>query len=239
MTDLKKQTDAAMKVLSDLSASAKMAGDGDLMSAANRAWVELYNHQTVTLKEAVVKASRSWPTTESENPMSEIRQMTVAELAEDAFLKQEYLQAQMMMNTPTDFEERKKAFVRLAMAREAANNAQRALDAAVARSWPKIEDEMIEWQPMETAPKDGTEILVWMDGKQIIVARWAEALAFGWADWIETVEGYRLRKNLLTHWMPLPASPRTWAGREHAKGHCDTDFVRPDRGHDRSHALVR
>jgi hypothetical protein len=66
--------------------------------------------------------------------MSEIRQMTVAELAEDAFLKQEYLQAQMMMNTPTDFEERKKAFVRLAMAREAANNAQRALDAAVSRS---------------------------------------------------------------------------------------------------------
>jgi len=59
MMDLKKQTDAAMKVLSDLSASAKTAGDGDLMYAANRAWVELYNHQTVTLKEAIVKASRS------------------------------------------------------------------------------------------------------------------------------------------------------------------------------------
>jgi hypothetical protein len=57
MMDLKKQTDAAMKVLSELSTSAKTAGDGDLMYAANRAWVELYNHQTVTLKEAVVKAA--------------------------------------------------------------------------------------------------------------------------------------------------------------------------------------
>lgn len=62
--------------------------------------------------------------------MSEIRAMTVAELAEDAFLKQEVLQAQMMANTPTDFEERKKAFVRLALAREAANKAQSALRAA-------------------------------------------------------------------------------------------------------------
>jgi hypothetical protein len=56
--------------------------------------------------------------------MSELRQLTVAELAEDAFLKQEALQAQMMANTPTDFDERKTAFVRLAMAVHAANKAQ-------------------------------------------------------------------------------------------------------------------
>jgi len=61
MMGLKKQTDAAMKVLSDLSASAKNAGDGDLMYAANRAWTQLYNHQTVTLKEAIVKAAASRP----------------------------------------------------------------------------------------------------------------------------------------------------------------------------------
>ncbi len=51
--DLKKQTDAAMKTLSDLSARAKDAGDGDLMYAANRAWIELYNYQTVSLKDAI------------------------------------------------------------------------------------------------------------------------------------------------------------------------------------------
>jgi hypothetical protein len=57
MTDLKKQTDAMMEALSDLSARAKEAGDGDLMYAANRAWHQLYNHQTVTLKDAIVKAA--------------------------------------------------------------------------------------------------------------------------------------------------------------------------------------
>ena len=66
--------------------------------------------------------------------MTELRQMTVAELAEDAFLKQEVLQAHMMMNTPTDFDARKKAFVALAEARDAANKARAALDAAVSRS---------------------------------------------------------------------------------------------------------
>lgn len=59
MTDLTKQTEAAMKAITDLSVAAKEAGDGDLMYAANRAWTQLYNHQTVTLKEAVVKAATS------------------------------------------------------------------------------------------------------------------------------------------------------------------------------------
>jgi thioesterase domain-containing protein len=67
--------------------------------------------------------------------------------------------------------------------------------------------EKMNWLPIETAPKDGTEILIWMDGKQRIVARWADAPAFGWSDWIETVEGYRLRKNVITHWQPLPEPP--------------------------------
>jgi hypothetical protein len=53
MTDLRKQTDAAMKVLSELSARAKETGDGDLMYAANRAWTQLYNHQTISLKDAI------------------------------------------------------------------------------------------------------------------------------------------------------------------------------------------
>lgn len=55
--DLKQQTEAAMKALSELSTAAKDAGDGDLMYAANRAWTQLYNHQTVTLKDHVLKAA--------------------------------------------------------------------------------------------------------------------------------------------------------------------------------------
>jgi hypothetical protein len=62
MTDLRKQTDAVMKAISDLSARAKDAGDGDLMYAANRAWTQLYNHQTrasefATYKERVESLS--------------------------------------------------------------------------------------------------------------------------------------------------------------------------------------
>lgn len=57
--DLTKQTEAAMKILTELFATAKNAGDGDLMTAAYRAWTILHNHQTISLKEAVVKQSRS------------------------------------------------------------------------------------------------------------------------------------------------------------------------------------
>jgi len=48
--DLKQQTEAAMKALTELSTAAKDAGDGDLMYGANRAWRELYAHETVMLK---------------------------------------------------------------------------------------------------------------------------------------------------------------------------------------------
>jgi len=58
----------------------------------------------------------------------ELRPFTTEELAEDAFLKEEHYQAHRMMNAPTDFEERKKAFVAMAKAREAAALARAALE---------------------------------------------------------------------------------------------------------------
>ena len=61
-----------------------------------------------------------------------IRALTTAELAEDAFLKAEHVRMLGMMNLPTDFEERKKAFVELALAQEAAAKAQHALRARTA-----------------------------------------------------------------------------------------------------------
>lgn len=50
-----------------------------------------------------------------------IRQLTVAEIAEDAFLKAERVRSLEVMNMPTDYEERKKAFVELAVAKAEAN----------------------------------------------------------------------------------------------------------------------
>ena len=53
----------------------------------------------------------------------------IAELAAVAFEKQERVRILSMMNTPTDYEERKKAFIELALARDEANKALAALHA--------------------------------------------------------------------------------------------------------------
>lgn len=52
---------------------------------------------------------------------------TIEEAAEDAFAKAELVKALSMMNTPTNYEERKKAFVELAKARAAASEAEHRL----------------------------------------------------------------------------------------------------------------
>jgi hypothetical protein len=57
-----------------------------------------------------------------------------------------------------------------------------------------------EWQPIETAPKDGKDILVF--GEQLRrVAFWDEARGGLWSRWPGR-EPIRA-----THWMPLPEPP--------------------------------
>jgi len=80
------------------------------------------------------------------------------------------------------------------------------------------------WREIETAPKDGTEILVWREDCGILLARWdvpenfltesecekmgaesAEQYDWFYADF---VEGGRLDgSEIPTHWMPLPFMP--------------------------------
>lgn len=71
---------------------------------------------------------------------------------------------------------------------------------------------MMEWQPIETAPKDGTRVLVfdaaWCGGKPMqSVSYW---------QWYERIDdGSRQRcgswsgVTVATHWMPLPDPPRS------------------------------
>lgn len=59
--------------------------------------------------------------------MEDYKRDTIAGLAAQAFEKRERLRMLEMMNTPTDYEERKKAFVELALARDEANKADEIL----------------------------------------------------------------------------------------------------------------
>jgi hypothetical protein len=61
------------------------------------------------------------------------------------------------------------------------------------------------WQPIETAPRDGTEILFWV----------APEMSEGWAEvghWFETAhDGWWVAHTIErkpTHWMPLPEPPK-------------------------------
>ena len=64
----------------------------------------------------------------------------------------------------------------------------------------------MEWQPIESAPKDGTWILTWtrditnMEGPWLVV-RW------NGKEWVDAVAGFYEP----THWQPLPAPPETRA----------------------------
>ena len=57
------------------------------------------------------------------------------------------------------------------------------------------------WRPIETAPKDGTNILVYSKGR-IISACWSIAME----DWAEVLHGYTMFPP--THWQPLPKPPQ-------------------------------
>lgn len=66
---------------------------------------------------------------------------------------------------------------------------------------------MSEWQPIETAPKDGTRILLYLPESRIA------NVVFGWRfpvddDWMmEVADGAYPIDVPVTHWMPEPEGP--------------------------------
>ena len=66
---------------------------------------------------------------------------------------------------------------------------------------------MSDWKPIETAPKDGTSVLLWrtnIDGSdgRVTVGSWHETYGGSWWD-----EGMEYTFDHMTHWRPLPAPP--------------------------------
>ena len=60
--------------------------------------------------------------------------------------------------------------------------------------------EPARWQPIETAPKDGTRILLWLEPTRI-------AMPFAWQDGRWMGDDYPLNMATPTHWMPIPPPP--------------------------------
>ena len=64
---------------------------------------------------------------------------------------------------------------------------------------------MSEWQPIETAPKDGTKILLWATPHQMLVAKNRPIVGHfdrGWWSDFNAVISHA------TYWMPLPEPPK-------------------------------
>lgn len=59
------------------------------------------------------------------------------------------------------------------------------------------------WRPIETAPKDGTEIAIWTTHGPVMPVEWAE----GWSRTGAFVWGCEY-PYIATHWMPLPEPPK-------------------------------
>ena len=73
---------------------------------------------------------------------------------------------------------------------------------------------MSEWKPIETAPRDGTPILIFCprnDRKPVCEAAWAYDYEGAPGHWTTPHgvkgRGYTILPESPTHWMPLPSPP--------------------------------
>lgn len=64
----------------------------------------------------------------------------------------------------------------------------------------------VQWQSIESAPKDGTHIMLYYGGYQcpMRVGHWA---GWGGGIWRCSSTGYNILSSDPTHWMPLPPGP--------------------------------
>ena len=71
---------------------------------------------------------------------------------------------------------------------------------------------MGDWQPIETAPKDGRRILVTCEGR-VFIATYASGWTPEWVDegsgyWDASMDSIDYAHFFATHWMPLPTPPK-------------------------------
>jgi len=82
----------------------------------------------------------------------------------------------------------------------------RSADSESKKSPTYTHEQVMKWQPIETAPKDGTEILIYWNSRNITVGFWARKQNEWWP------LGRCTPLYGVTHWMPLPLAPFTEKG---------------------------
>lgn len=60
---------------------------------------------------------------------------------------------------------------------------------------------MSEWQPIETAPKDETDVVLYFESGKV-----PRVAGFYRGEWLCALHGCELQEHP-THWMPLPPPP--------------------------------
>jgi hypothetical protein len=71
-----------------------------------------------------------------------------------------------------------------------------------------VHSERSEWQPIETAPKDGTVIDLWIPGwERFADCHWSKIEPAGWTSDFGDVVLECTGNTEPTHWMPLPEPP--------------------------------
>ena len=80
-----------------------------------------------------------------------------------------------------------------------ASTGYRTTDAAIA-AWNRRAP---AWEGIESAPRDGTWILVWLGG----LANVADTVQWAFGDWWDGRSGHVRSECPPTHWQPLPAAP--------------------------------
>lgn len=80
----------------------------------------------------------------------------------------------------------------------------------------KMKDSLPVWRSIETAPKDGTRVLLFSpsyegnDGGDMVIARWVPPRGSGQCGdfvWEIVLDAGTMAESIPTHWMPLPAPP--------------------------------
>lgn len=65
----------------------------------------------------------------------------------------------------------------------------------------------MKWQPIETAPKDGSEVLIYGDLGGRVKVCWWNGAHWQWEYDNDVTYGQAIQSEYATHWMPLPAPP--------------------------------